>query len=98
MKQITVRWGKQKIQSLNELEYVDGEIWANIWHDDRIVRIAPESGQVLGWINLAGLFPRGPHDSERVLNGIAYDSETRQVFVTGKNWPHLFEIEVVRRK
>ena len=96
VKQLTVKAGKQKIGSLNELEFVDGEIWANIWHDDRIVRISPSDGSVVGWINLAGLYVRQPRDRERVLNGIAYDSKAKRLFVTGKNWPQIFEIEVVR--
>lgn len=96
VKRLTVKLGKQRISSLNELEFVNGEIWANIWYDERIVRISPSDGSVLGWINLAGLFPRGPQDRERVLNGIAYDSKAGRLFVTGKNWPQLFEIEVVR--
>ena len=96
VKQLSVKTGKQKVGSLNELEYVEGEIWANIWHEDRIVRISPSDGTVLGWINLAGLFPRQPRDRERVLNGIAYDSKTKRLFVTGKYWPQLFEIEIIR--
>lgn len=96
VKRLTVKLGRQKISSLNELEYVHGEIWANVWYDDRIVRISPSDGSVLGWINLTGLFPRSPHDRERVLNGIAYDSKSGRLFVTGKNWPQLFEIEAVR--
>lgn len=97
VKKLTVKAGKQKIGELNELEYVDGEIWANIWHDDRIVRISPNDGTVFGWINLAGLYVRSPRDKERVLNGIAFDKIDKRLFVTGKNWPQLFEIEVVKR-
>ncbi len=96
VKRLTVKLGRQKISDLNELEFVNGEIWANIWHDDRIVRISPIDGSVLGWINLAGLYPRGPQDRERVLNGIAYDNKSGRLFVTGKNWTKLFEIETVR--
>jgi len=97
VKRLAVKAGKQKIGLLNELEYVEGEIWSNIWYDERIVRISPIDGSVLGWINLTGLFPRQPQDRERVLNGIAYDRSTKKLFVTGKNWPELFEIQVVRR-
>ncbi len=97
-KKISAHFGKQKINSLNELEYVEGEIWANIWHEDRIVRLSPDDGQVLGWINLAGLYPRTPQDAERVLNGIAYDSEAKRLVVTGKNWPELFEIKLVKNR
>jgi glutaminyl-peptide cyclotransferase len=96
-RQLVVREGNRRISHLNELEYVDGEILANIWYEDYIARISPESGQVLGWIDLTGLFPasRRPHE-DAVANGIAYDEENRRLFVTGKNWPQLFEIRVVR--
>ena len=79
----------------NELEYVDGEIWANIWYDDRIARISPANGEVLGFIDLATLYPRSARGSEAVLNGIAYDAGAKRLFVTGKNWPQLYEIELV---
>ena len=81
---------------INELECVDGEVYANVWYEDRIARISPTSGQVLGWIDLSGLFPaaRRPHH-DAVLNGIAYDAARRRLFVTGKNWPQLFEIRLV---
>ena len=84
------------VTKLNELEYVDGEIWANIWYDDRIVRIAPADGAVLGYIDLAKLYPQSARSSEAVLNGIAYDAAAKRLFVTGKNWPQLYEIAVVR--
>jgi glutamine cyclotransferase len=94
---IDVYDGAQAIWSLNELEVVDGEIWANVWQTDLIARIDPETGQVTGWIDLTGLLSE--RDRERhpvdVLNGIAYDPETDRVFVTGKLWPKLFEIEIV---
>ena len=84
------------ITRINEMEYVGGEIYANIWQTDRIVRIAPQTGQVTGWIDLEGLlspevYP-GPVD---VLNGIAYDAKNDRLLVTGKLWPRLFEIELV---
>ena len=80
---------------LNELEYIHGQIYANVWHTDRIARIAPETGRVLGWINLAGLLKPGEvSDPEAVLNGIAYDSAHDRLFVTGKLWPKLFEIRL----
>jgi glutamine cyclotransferase len=86
------------IPKLNELEYVEGEVWANVWYSDRIARIDPSSGRVVGWIDLQGLLdPRDRHSSEAVLNGIAYDSETGRLFVTAKLWPKLFEIELVPR-
>jgi glutaminyl-peptide cyclotransferase len=93
---IEVHDGEQPIGQLNELEYIDGEIWANIWHDDRIARISPDSGEVLGFIDLAALLPRAARDPEAVLNGIAFDPVAERLLVTGKNWPQLFEIEVVR--
>ena len=96
--QLQVRRGEKPITRLNELEYIDGEIYANIWQSDLIARISPRSGQVLAWINLAGLLSvddrRQPVD---VLNGIAYDPEEKRLFVTGKWWPKLFEIKTVLR-
>ena len=81
---------------LNELEYINGEIYANIWQTDKIARIAPDTGQVTGCIDLKGLFTReGPTRPVGVLNGIAYDSEKGRLFVTGKLWPKLFEIKVI---
>lgn len=89
---ITVIDGGQPVQWLNELEYVEGEIYANVWQSDEIVRIAPDTGEVLGWIDLSGLL--GDEPQAGILNGIAYDSESGRLFVTGKNWPKLFEIEL----
>jgi glutamine cyclotransferase len=93
---VEVRDERGPVSRLNELEYVEGEIWANIWQTDRLARIAPKTGQVLGWIDLRGLL--SPNDLGRpvdVLNGIAYDAQGKRLFVTGKWWPKLFEIEVV---
>jgi glutaminyl-peptide cyclotransferase len=87
------------VDQLNELEWVDGEIYANIWQTDRIARIDPKTGHVVGWIDLAGLLPKAdiiPNHTD-VLNGIAYDPATKRLFVTGKMWPKLFEIRLVRR-
>jgi glutaminyl-peptide cyclotransferase len=84
------------VTQLNELEYVRGEIYSNVWHSDRIARISPATGQVLGWIDLSGLLPADQHpDPEAVLNGIAYDAAHNRLFVTGKLWPKLFEIKIV---
>jgi glutamine cyclotransferase len=84
------------VTNLNELEYVEGEIYANVWQQDRIARISPETGNVLGWIDLKGLLPPADrHGGEDVLNGIAYDPQGKRLFVTGKLWPKLFEIEIV---
>ncbi|HKC72272.1 MAG TPA: glutaminyl-peptide cyclotransferase [Terriglobales bacterium] len=86
------------VPDLNELEYIRGEIYANVWHTDRIARISPRSGRVLGWIDLSGLMDKSQlSDPDAVLNGIAYDSRLDRLFVTGKLWPKLFEIKVVRR-
>jgi glutamine cyclotransferase len=84
------------VTKLNELEFIHGQIYANIWYSDRIARISPATGKVLGWIDLAGLLPEGEQSSrDAVLNGIAYDSAHDRLFVTGKLWPKLFEIKIV---
>jgi glutamine cyclotransferase len=94
-RRLTVRDGRRRITNLNELEYVEGEIFANIWYDDRIARISPETGRVLGWLDFSRLYPRSRRpDRDAVLNGIAYDAQQRRLFVTGKNWPRLFEIRL----
>jgi glutamine cyclotransferase len=96
VRRITVKDHGLRIDQLNELEYIHGQIYANIWHSDRIARIDPASGKVLGWIDLSGLLPAGERaNSEAVLNGIAYDAEHDRLFVTGKLWPHIFEIKVI---
>lgn len=89
------------LMNINELEWVKGEIWANIWHSERIgkpnhvARIDPESGKLLGWIKLEGISPADQSaNSENTLNGIAYDPEGDRIFVTGKNWKNLFEIKL----
>jgi glutamine cyclotransferase len=96
VRHIVVRDGKQAVEQLNELEYIKGEIYANVWHLDRIARIAPLDGHVIAWINLAGLLPEDQKvNAESVLNGIAYDAQHDRLFVTGKQWPAIFEIQVV---
>ena len=82
------------VQNLNEIEYVKGEIFANIWTSDYIARIAPETGRVSGYIDLRGLVPAGQRNPDGVLNGIAYDQVHDRLFVTGKLWPKLFEIRI----
>ena len=84
------------IVNLNELEMIKGEIWANVWQTDYIARISPRDGHVLGWINLKGILgsPYKAVGADAVLNGIAYDSATDRIFVTGKLWPRLYEIKV----
>ena len=100
MRRVTVTDRGREVRQLNELEFVKGEIWANVWYTDRIARIQPSTGYVVGWIDLAGLL--APADTNNgnadVLNGIAYDAEHDRLFVTGKRWPKLFEIRVVARK
>jgi glutamine cyclotransferase len=97
-KTIAVLDGNVPVVEINELEYIQGEIYANIWHEDRIARIDPQTGHVVGWINLAGLLsPVEVQDEEAVLNGIAYDEAGGRLFVTGKLWPKLFEIRVVKK-
>ena len=98
VRRVTVTDGRVPVRDLNELEYIRGEIYANVWHTDRIARISPQSGQVTAWIDLRGLMSGYRLDSEAVLNGIAYDAARNRLFVTGKLWPRLFEIEVVPRK
>jgi glutamine cyclotransferase len=86
------------VVDLNELEYINGQVWANVWHTDRIATISPETGRVVGWIDLRGLMSGGfKLDAEAVLNGIAYDAPGKRLFVTGKLWPRLFEIQVIPR-
>ncbi len=98
-RRFTVHDGGKQIEELNELEWVRGELYANIWQTDRIVRISPSDGRVLGWIDLSGLLPPEDRTPETdVLNGIAYDSTADRLFVTGKLWPKLFEIRLVRKK
>jgi glutamine cyclotransferase len=97
-KTIAVLDGHTPVAELNELEYIKGEIYANIWHADRIARINPETGAVVGWIDLKGLLAPGDvDDEEAVLNGIAYDEAAGRLFVTGKLWPKIFEIRLVQR-
>ncbi len=85
------------VQALNELELVRNEVFANVWQTDRICRIDPASGRVTGWIDLPGLLPEAERRGADVLNGIAYDAAHDRLFVTGKLWPHLFEIRIERR-
>jgi glutaminyl-peptide cyclotransferase len=95
-RRITVTDGIRLVLNLNEIEYVRGELLANVWHTDQIARISPADGRVLGWIDLSSLFPQAERSQqEAVLNGIAYDSAGDHLFVTGKLWPKLFEIKIV---
>jgi glutaminyl-peptide cyclotransferase len=98
---ITVTDEGRAVDQLNELEWVKGEIFANIWETNRIARIDPKTGKVVGWIDLSGLLKPGDIDPEHadanVLNGIAYDAARGRLFVTGKCWPKVFEIKLVRK-
>ena len=98
-KSLTVMFEGEPLRYVNELEWIDAEIWANVWTTDWIVRIDPESGNVTSLVDLAGLLPasdRRPGHTD-VLNGIAYDAARDRLFVTGKHWPKLFEIELYRK-
>jgi glutamine cyclotransferase len=98
-RRIKVHDGARRIGNVNELEWVEGEIYANIWLTERIARISPATGAVTGWIDLAGILsPMYRNGTEDVLNGIAYDSVNKRLFVTGKLWPNLFEIRLVPKK
>ena len=95
-RRFVVHDGTTRVKALNELEFVDGEIFANVWQTDRIARISPQSGEVVGWIDLQGLLsPIYKLESGAVLNGIAYDPVRKRLFVTGKLWPKIFEIQLV---
>jgi glutaminyl-peptide cyclotransferase len=96
LRRVTVTDHGKPVTQLNELEFIHGEIYANIWHSDRIARISPTTGKVLGFIDLTGILPASERSSpEAVLNGIAYDATHDRLFVTGKLWPSLFEIKVI---
>lgn len=95
-RRIKVHDGDTPIDQLNELEFVEGEIFANVWQTDRIARISPQSGKVVGWIDLRGLLSPVYHrEPGAVLNGIAYDAIGKRLFVTGKLWPSIFQIELI---
>jgi len=97
-RRLKVHDGGAPITQLNELEFVEGEIFANVWQTNRIARISPLTGKVTGWIDLSGLLnPMFQLDRDAVLNGIAYDAAGKRLFVTGKLWPSIFEIQLVRK-
>ncbi len=92
---VSVMDGSEFVNDLNELEWVKGEVWANVWHTDRIARIDPQTGKVKGWVELTGVLDASRRsDPEAVPNGIAYDAEHDRLWITGKLWPALFEIAV----
>ena len=92
---LQVHHGGQPVVRLNELEWVGGQVWANIWQTDVVARIDPATGQVVGWIDLSNLLTSTERQRTDVLNGIAYDPGAKRIFVTGKLWPWLFEIALV---
>jgi glutaminyl-peptide cyclotransferase len=98
-RRIHVHDGPKPINQLNELEFVEGQIFANIWQTNRIARISPQTGEVVGWIDLSGLLsPMYQLQPGAVLNGIAYDSARKRLFVTGKLWPRLFQIRLIAKQ
>jgi glutamine cyclotransferase len=88
-----VRDANGPVRNINELEYIKGEIYANVWKQKRIARISPHTGEVIGWIDLRGLCTW-----KGVLNGIAYDKERGRLFVTGKLWPYIYEIKLIEKR
>src|SRR5213594_11139 len=99
VRRITVKDGGRDVPALNELEFVRGEILANVWLTDRIARISPTDGKVLGWVDLTGILSNADRSGpQAVLNGIAYDAAGDRLFVTGKLWPRIFEIQLLPKK
>ena len=96
IREIKVRDRGRAIDQLNELEWIDGEIWANIWKSDFIARIDPATGKVNSWVDMSGLLgsERVADPEEEVLNGIAYDKVGKRLFLTGKRWPYLYHVEL----
>ncbi len=95
-RRLVVKYEDRPVRFLNELEYIDGKIWANVYTSDEIVIINPKSGRVEGIIDCTGLLPRDLYKpSTDVLNGIAYDEKTGKIYLTGKNWPKLYEVRIV---
>ncbi len=95
---LPVKDGLRAVANVNELEYIEGEIWANVWTTDLIARIDPRTGKVNSWVDLSGLLkPADRKPDTDVLNGIAYDAQRKRVFVTGKRWPKLFQIQVLEK-
>jgi glutaminyl-peptide cyclotransferase len=94
-RRLRVHEGATPVDQVNELEFVEGQIFANVWHSNRIARISPQTGEVVAWIDLTGLLsPVYSLEPEAVLNGIAYDPIRKRLFVTGKLWPSIFEIRL----
>jgi glutamine cyclotransferase len=99
IRRVQVRDGYSPVMQLNELEFIDGEVWANVYTTHRVVRIDPASGRVKSWVDFTGLLPPSDYaGGAEVLNGIAYDAKGKRIFVTGKLWPKLFQVQVVEKK
>lgn len=95
-KTLSVRDGQKSITNINELEYINGEVWANIWQTECVARISPQTGQVIAWLDFSGLRDaKLQSNPDAVLNGIAYDAANQRLFITGKLWPRLFEVRVI---
>ena len=92
--QIQVHDGTSPVVNINELEFINGDVYANIWMTSQIAIINPQTGQVKAWIDLSGL-PAPAYTGDNVLNGIAYDQQNNRLFVTGKEWPNLYQIQLV---
>ncbi len=98
--QVSVHDGNTSVADINELEYVNGDVYANIWMQQKIAIINPQNGQVKGWIDLSGLYQTNNPSNipDNVLNGIAYDAQTNRLFITGKDWPNLYQITMTPKK
>lgn len=98
-RKVTVKYEDRPIRFLNELEYIDGKVWANVYTSDEIVIINPKDGNVTGVVDCRGLLPRSLYTAGTdVLNGIAYNPEDGKIYLTGKNWPKLYEVRLVEKK
>ena len=98
VRRLTVTWDGRPVFNLNELEFIEGEIWAYVWQTDFIVRIDPSTGQVNSFLDLKGILSGDvPRGSDDVLNGIAYDAQTGRIFVSGKRWPRVFQIKIKKK-
>ena len=98
-RKVTVKYEDRPIRFLNELEYIDGRIWANVYTSDEIVIINPKDGKVVGVVDCRGLLPKNLYSvNTDVLNGIAYNPEDGKIYLTGKNWPKLYEVRLVEKK
>jgi glutamine cyclotransferase len=99
IRRLKVHDGLTPVDQLNELEFVEGQIFANVWHSNRVAQISPQTGEVVGWIDLSGILsPVYRLETEAVLNGIAYDPLRKRLFVTGKLWPSIFEIRLALKR